>query len=231
MRLASATCLVLALTSAAAAPPGSDDTPPPVRRRSGRPCLGRPAPPSISPTTTSHWRIPATFTAAAIAGSSSPRSRARSVFRYDHDGWHVFGTPSRGPIAVAIDVGGKRVTASTPVSGRIQVEKRVVIDLIVKKIDEVASVGIDVSGSITVSTSPVVTPDWDLKPQLGLSADVNHAVAKTFLGDIDITGLVRDPIRNAVNGKQGDIEAGLKRLLEVKPRAAQLWGESTASAG
>jgi hypothetical protein len=177
------------------------------------------------PATTSRLALTVTFPTPAIAAqleAAIPRS-----FHIDTrpDGWHVYGDPRRGSISVVSDVAGRRVSASTPVSGRIQVSRRVIINALFIHINQEASVGIDVSGAIAASVSPVLAPNWDVNPQLGLSADVNHAEARTFLGGIDITGHVRGPVSNAVNGVRGDVQNRMKQLLDLRTRCTRLWAQ------
>ncbi len=178
------------------------------------------------PATTSSMSLAATFPRAAIAKqleNAIPRS-----FHFDVNsrGARAFGTPSRGPITVSIDPVNKRVSASTPVSGRVQVEKRVIIDLpLIGRINRVASVGIDVSGVITASLSPVIGPKWEVNPRLALSAKVNRAVAKTFLGDIDVTGHVQGSVGGAVNGVKGSVNAKLREAMDLRRRCERLWNE------
>ena len=224
MNAANATWIAILLTGLAAPSPKAEgDAPDPVKIT--------PAPPSGAdsptrfPTTTSHLALAATFPKAAIAAQLEAAIPREFHFDTTSDGWRVFGTPSRGAIAVENDVAGGRVTASSRVSGRVQVEKRIRVNLLVGEINQVASVGIDVSGTIKAAMSPLISPDWDVNPRLDLSADVERAVAKTFLGDIDITGLVRKPVADAVGGARGDAEAKLKQVLNLRARCEQLWGQ------
>jgi hypothetical protein len=107
-----------------------------------------PEPPSSSaapltlPATTSFLSIAVTCPDSAIAAqleNAIPKS-----FPFDvRNGERVYGSPSRGPIKVENDVGAKRVVVSTPVGGRVQVEKKIAFIN--------ASVGIDISGGISAS--------------------------------------------------------------------------------
>ena len=214
--------IVLAGLSACQPRAGADDS---------EPVKITPAPPKGAdspdrfPTTTSRLALAATFPKEAIAAQLEAAIPREFHFDTTSDGWRVFGTPSRGAITVEIDAAGERVTASTRVSGRVQVEKRIRVNLLVGEINKVASVGIDVSGTIKTAMSPLISPDWDVNPRLELSTDVERAVAKTFLGDIDITGHVRGPVANALGGARGDAEARLKQVLNLRPRCEQLWGQ------
>jgi hypothetical protein len=157
---------------------------------------GQAAPPSIPPTT-SYLSANVSMSDAAIAAELEkvvPKS-----FHFDVRGdARVYGTPSRGAVSVHINPGGSQVVVSMPVGGRIQVEKRIAIVN--------ASVGIDVSGGIDASFSPVVQPNWTVNPQLNLNAHLNRAVAKTTFGDIDITGHVQGAVGGAMNGARGAID-------------------------
>jgi hypothetical protein len=168
------------------------------------------------PATTSHLSVIAVFPKAAIAAQLESALPKTFKFDVNSGGVRAHGSPSRGPITVVNDVTGKRVSASTPVSGRVQVEKRVIFNI---------SVGIDVSAGIRASLSPVITPKWTIDPQFGLSAQVNRAVAKTAIGDIDVTGHVQGPVTNAVNGVKGTAEAKLKEVLDVRKKVERLWSE------
>jgi hypothetical protein len=180
------------------------------------------------PPTTSHLAVAATCPKTAIAAQLENAIPKTFHFDVNSDGFHVYGSPSRGAITVATDVAARRVSASTPVSGRVQVEKRVKIDLLLTKIDQNASVGIDVSGGISAALAPVITPKWAINPQLGLSAHANRAVAKTFLGDIEVTGLVRGPVDSAVSSVKGSAEAKLSEALDLRKGVERLWNAMNA---
>ncbi len=84
---------------------------------------------------------------------------------------------------------------------------------------------IDVSGGISATFSPVVGNDWTINPQLGISAHLDRAVAKTAVGDIDITGHVRGAINNLANNIRGPAEAKLATALDVRKDVERLWNE------
>jgi hypothetical protein len=86
-----------------------------------------------------------------------------------------------------------------------------------------APVGIDVSGSITASFSPVVAKDWTINPGLELSAHVDKAVARTFLGGIDVTGRARDEVNKAIQKANGDIQAKLASALNIRKEVEGVW--------
>jgi Domain of unknown function (DUF4403) len=179
---------------------------------------GRVSPPSIPPTT-SYLSAGVSISDAAIAAELEkvvPKS-----FHFDVRGdARVYGTPSRGAVSVHINPGGSQVVVSMPVGGRIQVEKRIAIVN--------ASVGIDVSGGIDASFSPVVQPNWTVNPQLNLNAHLNRAVAKTTFGDIDITGHVQGAVGGAMNGARGAIDGQLARALNIRKDVEHLWDQISA---
>jgi Domain of unknown function (DUF4403) len=159
--------------------------------------------------------LPTKAIAAVLEGPTPGKGPIPGTFPFDSkNGARAYGSPSRGPITVTADVARKRVVVSTPVSGRVQVEKTVVVR---------ASVGIDVSGSITASFSPVVAPDWTIQPHLELAVHINNAVAKTAIGDIGVTGLVQGGVNSAVNGIKPSVEGALAKALQVRPGAEALW--------
>jgi hypothetical protein len=180
------------------------------------PPTGITAPYSVA-ATTSHLSLVVAFPNAAIAAqleSGVPKSYQIDV---NSDGVRAYGTLSRGVITVVNDVAAKKVSASTSVGGRVQVEKKI---LLVN-----ASVGIDVSGTISASLAPEIAPNWMINPRFDLSAQVNRAVAKTALGDIDVTGHVQGPVRNALTGVKGAAEAKVKEVLDVRKHVERLWNE------
>jgi|GEM_PF-3882899 len=164
--------------------------------------------------TMSHVSAPVTVLTSDIAAAlekAIPKS-----FPFDTRGdAHVYGNPSRGQITVANDVSAKRGSATTRVFGRVQVEKKVgAVN---------AVVGIDVTGSISATFAPTITKNWKINPQLQLSAHVDSAVAKTAVGDIDITGRVQGPVSDALNRDKSKIEDGLATKLNVRNDAENLW--------
>jgi Domain of unknown function (DUF4403) len=169
----------------------------------------------VLPAATSHLSAPVSFQTSAIAAVLE--AAIPKTFPFDSkNGARAFGSPSRGPVTVSTDVAKKRVAVATPVSGRVQVEKTVVVRV---------SVGIDVSGSITASFSPVIGSDWTIRPQLELSVHVNNAVAKTAVGDIGVTGLVQGGVNKALNGIKPRVEEALAKALHVRPKAENLWNK------
>jgi hypothetical protein len=167
------------------------------------------------PASTSHLAVPVSFPTKAIATvfeTTIPKS-----FPFDSkNGARAYGSPSRGPITVKNDVSAKRVIVSTHVSGRVQVEKKVIVNV---------SVGIDVSADINASFSPMISRDWKINPQLQLSVHVNRAVAKTAVGDIDITARVQGPVSDALNRSKSGIENGLASRLNVRTGAEGVWNK------
>jgi len=146
----------------------------------------------------------------AILEEKVPKS-----FKFDSkNGVRAYGEPSRGAITVRDDVPAKRVYFSAPVSGRVQVEKQVILKM---------SVGIDVRGGIDASFSPVVGKDWGVNPQLDLSAHLDNASTKIAGIDVNITGLVRGAVQNAVNGAKHSAQDAVAKALNVKPDIERIW--------
>lgn len=182
------------------------------------------------PVTTSHLSLVSSFPRTAIAAQLEAAIPNSFPFDVNSGGARAYGTPSRGPVNVAIDAAAKRVSLSTQVSGKVQVEKRVKVDLLVGKIDQLASVGINISGDIKASVAPVIAPNWTINPQVDLSAHINQAVAKLrvpIIGDVgvDVTGHVQGPVGNAVSGVKANAEAKLKEALDVRKDVERLWNE------
>ena len=137
------------------------------------------------------------------------------TFKFDKtDGVRAYGEPSRGAITVRDDVQAKRVYFSTPVSGKVQVEKQVIVKI---------SVGINVKGGIDASFSPIVAKDWAVNPQLALSAHLDKASTKIAGMDVDITGLVKGAVENAVNGAQKSAQDDVAKALNLKADIEKIW--------
>ncbi|MBI3861509.1 MAG: hypothetical protein HY290_06410 [Planctomycetia bacterium] len=116
--------------------------------------------------TTSHLSVALNFPKAVITAELEGAIPKTFKFDESRDGARAYGSPSRAPLNVAIDPAAKRISASTSVGGRVQVEKRVKIRVLFVNIDELASVGIDVSGSVGASASPLIGKDWVINPGL-----------------------------------------------------------------
>ena len=181
-----------------------------------------------TPVTTSHLSLVATFPKAAIQAQLEAAIPKNFPFDENHD-FRTYGNPGRGPISVSIDPAARRLSASTSVSGKVQVEKRIVIDIPFIGRKEVGrpSVGIDVTGGIAASISPLIGPKWDVNPQLDVTASLNHASTKIPVvnKDVDITGLVRDKIGGVANGAKGTIESKLREVMNLRARAEKLWNQ------
>jgi hypothetical protein len=186
--------------------------------RSGQVKILPPAPTGLAsqpslPPTTSYLSAAVSISDAAIAAKLE--KVIPKTFPFDSRGdARVYGSPSRGPIAVHINAGPKQVTASTHVGGRVQVEKKIVFVN--------ASVGIDVSGSISASLSPELRQDWSVDPHLGLGAHLDRAVTKGVI-DLDITGLVQGSVGKLVNGVQGPAQAQLASALNGRKDVERIW--------
>lgn len=169
------------------------------------------------PSTASH--LSATLTCPATVIATQLEAAVPGSFHFDVNsgGVRAYGTPGRGPITVTIDPAAKRVSASTPVTGRVQVETKVLVFNV--------SVGIDVSGGINASMAPEIAPNWTISPHFDIAANVNRAAAKTAVGDIDVTGHVRGPVGSAVNGVKAPAEAKLVEALDVRRNVEHLWNE------
>ena len=133
---------------------------------------------------------------------------------------HVHGAPSRGPITVENDVAHRRVLVSMPMSGRVQVEKKLPFGD--------AAVGLDISGGIQASFSPVVSQDKTINTQLGLSVSVNRAVVKTKIGDIGVTELLQDAVGNAVSALKVPVETKLASAFNGANQVERVWNKITS---
>jgi hypothetical protein len=105
------------------------------------------APSSFSlPATTSHVALVAHLPRRAIAqelASVIPRS-----FTLDAtNGARAYGSLCRGPLVVRHDVASQRIEVSAPISGKVQVEKKLLVHI---------ALGLDISGTIRASFAPVV---------------------------------------------------------------------------
>jgi hypothetical protein len=128
---------------------------------------------------------------------------------------HVHGVPSRGPITVENDEAQRRVLVSMPLAGRVEVETRLPLPH--------ASVGLDISGGIRASFSPVVCQDQTINPQLGLSVYVDQAVVKTKIGEIGVTELVQGAVGNVVSALKVPVEAQLANAFNGRNQVEHLW--------
>ncbi len=144
-------------------------------------------------------------------------------FDLTRDGTRVHGTAVREPFQVAIDVPAKRVSLSTRVSGHVQVEKRIKVNLGITKIDKPLSVGINFSGHGDASVSPVISPNWTIDPNLIFSAHADRAVVGTPVGDIDIAGHLQGAMVGALNSVKQAVEGRLKEALDVRPKVRGIW--------
>ncbi len=132
----------------------------------------------------------------------------------DHQDIHVYGELHRGAISVRDDPQAKRVYFSAPVSGRVQVEKQVIFKI---------SIGIDVSGGIDASFSPVANKDWSVNPQFDLSAHLDNASTKLVGKDVNITDFVRGAVQNGVNGAKQSAQDAVAKVLNEKPDIERIW--------
>jgi hypothetical protein len=178
--------------------------------------------PVTLPATVSHLSLKVTFPKAAI--QAQLEKAIPKEFPVDEDrGFRTYGKLTRGALTVTIDPVTRRISATAGVSGKVQVEKRIEIRILGQRIVSRPSVGIDVSGNVTASVSPVVGPKWDVNPQLDLSPSLNRAAARTPFGDVEITGLVRGAVGRSLNGAKANVEAKLKEALNLRARCEQLW--------
>lgn len=126
---------------------------------------------------------------------------------------------NRSTIGISTDISAKRLRASSSFSGRAQVSDRE--NLIVKHIDW--SVGLEGKGRIEVSTSPLVKSDWSIDPRLEVNGSADAVAIKTPVGNIGVTNLVKDAVRNSIQSKSGEISAELARQLQFKNLATKFW--------
>jgi hypothetical protein len=183
------------------------------------------AAPFVVPATSSHLAVTVSCPKASLVSqleNAIPRS-----LRFDitQNGTRVYGSPSRGPIEVKINVPAGPVTFSTTVSGHVQVERRVKVNLLVTRIDRLLSVGINFTAHASASLAPVLAPNWTVDPRLSLSAHADRVVASTFLGGIDVTGHVQGGVANALNSVQAAANTKLKEVLDVRGKVERLWNE------
>ncbi len=170
--------------------------------------------------TMSHLSLAATIPKATIAEQLERAIPQSFKFDRDNNGLRVYGAPSRRAIAVMIDPADRRVSVPIEFSGRVQVEKRRAID-----IPFAPTVGIDFAGDIAASFAPSIDPNWDVKPQLSLSAHLNRAPAKIASVDVDVTGLLRDGSGDALQHAKGAVEVKLKEMLDLRQRSGRLWDQ------
>ncbi|HEV3302880.1 MAG TPA: DUF4403 family protein [Planctomycetaceae bacterium] len=175
--------------------------------------------PSSFPLSQSHLSLVVTVPRASLAAQLD--KVVPHDFAFDVKGNpRVFGKPGRGQITVACDLPGKRVTASTPVGGRIQVEGPVDVLFIHGRY----SVGIDASGTINATISPLPTKLWTIDPRLALSARVNRAVAHAgLLGDKDVTGLAQGQLDKIIGGLTNTVAAHLANYLNLRSEVDRVW--------
>jgi hypothetical protein len=130
---------------------------------------------------------------------------------------------------MSIDVPNKRVTFATTVSGHVQVEKRIKIDLLLTHIDKLASVGVNGMVRCNATLSPVIGTNWTIDPRLSFSAHVDRAIVRLIdiphIGhvDVDIAGHLQAGVAGALNGAKAMADAKLKEVLEVRPKVEPLW--------
>jgi hypothetical protein len=171
------------------------------------------APISLPPTA-SHLSLAVSFPTSEIAPILEKELPKTFKFDVDKKGVRAYGSPSRGPVSVKTDVGARRVVASAPVLGKVQVEKTIVLKV---------SAGIDVSSDITASFSPVATKDWTIQPHLNLSAHVNRATVKTPVTDIDVTSHVQGAVDSAIGRIKRPAEIALASQLAFRDDASSVW--------
>lgn len=189
--------------------------------------------PFVLPATSSHLALAVDCPRAALV--SQLESAITNPLRFDvnKDGLRVYdkGDVSRGSINVSIDVPNKRVTFATTVSGHVQVEKRIKIDLLVTHIDKLASVGVNGTVRCSASLSPVVDTNWNIDPKLNFSAHVDRAIIRMIdiphIGhvDVDIAGHLQAGVADALNKAKAMAEIKLKKVLEVRPNVEPLWNQ------
>ncbi len=179
--------------------------------------------------TTSHVSIVVNCSREALVDQLEGAIPRSFQFDTNSDGFRAYGNPSRSDLQITIDPVGRSLSASTSVAGRVQVEKRVKIDLLVTKIDELASVDVDVTGTIRAFASPEITESWSVQPNFDLTGQVSRAEARIkHIGGIDITGHVQGPVSNALNDAKRDVEANLSEMLDPRDDAKRIWDEMSS---
>jgi Domain of unknown function (DUF4403) len=167
------------------------------------------------PSTTSSLSVAVTSPTAsikAILEQAVPKS-----FKFDDNhGVRAYGEPTRGEITVVTDIAGKRVNLSSPVTGKVQVEKQVLVKI---------SVGIETKGSISASLSPVVGKDWSIDPKLDLSAKLEKASTKIAGIDVDITGLVEGVVKGAIDGVKQKAQGEVAKALNARGDIEKIWNQ------
>ena len=179
--------------------------------------------PVALPATTSHVSVSIKSSNAAIAEQLEHSIPKTFKFDVNSGGVRAYGAPSRGPIVVQVDEVGKRVTGSTHVSGKVQAEKKVEFNAIFGKVDKLISAGVDISGDITVSLSPVITTTWAVDPHLDMSIKVDKAVAQSPVGDIEVTRILQDAVADQLKDIKKTVEARLKEGLDVRKKVDSIW--------
>jgi hypothetical protein len=165
------------------------------------------------PATSSH--VPVAVTAPLTALKGQLETAVPKDFPFDsRTDVHAYGRPARGPIDIRT-IDNNRIEATTTVSGRVQVEKKIAV------FD--ASVGIDVSGRVIATAAPTVARNWFIDPHLNLSATLERAAAKTPVGDIDVTGLVKNKIEELISRERAKIEEAVRKALDMKGEIEKVW--------
>jgi hypothetical protein len=167
------------------------------------------------PATTSQMALVAHLPRSAIAQELEavlPRS-----FIFDTtSAARAYGSLSRGPVVVRHDVASQRIEVSAPVSGKVEVEKKLLAKI---------GLGLDISGTIRASFAPVVGTEATIDPRLNLSTEVDQAIARTKVGDIEVTGLVRDAVHNLLDREKGPIAARLASALNGRNQIERIWSQ------
>jgi hypothetical protein len=185
----------------------------------GQPAAVEPPPPPDSPAPPVEWpattsRVPVAVTVPLDALSKQVEAALPREFPFDANAdVHAYGKPTRGPISIR-NLDGNRTEATTQVSGRVQVEKRIIVNV---------TVGVDVTGRVTAAAAPTIGKDWAIDPHLTLSATLDRAAANTPFGEIDVTGLVRGKVEELVNQEKPKVHEAVARVLAVRERVAEVW--------
>lgn len=194
-----------------------------------RPHQVSPKPPAIpdevpdTQMTDSHVCVTVSLPISSIQSQLEQTVPVEFPFDENRDGVHAYGKIVRQPISLSI--AESRLIANTKMSGKVQVEKRVIVDLLLGRVNENLSVGITANGEMNASLSTVVANNWSVKPTFSLAATVAKAEAGTVIGGIDVTGHVAGPVKAAVERLQVDANARIREKMNFRAPAERLWSE------
>lgn len=179
------------------------------------------APDAPRPTAMSNLGAPASFSIAAIRDIiATPLTDARNLKGKKGDNPSVDLDLHAGNISTHNDTTQGRFFVDVPISGHVQVEGRI------------AGVhygqGLDATGVIHASTSPLFHEDWTIDPRVTIAVSVPNAVAHVripLLGDHDVgvSGLVEGKINDTIGQHIGEINAAISQAIGLKAKADELW--------